>query len=132
MRKILSIGLVRGLIGQVIGTAVGFGLMMAIRAALGLSYWAEPAWVVGGVVGALGFMIALGAFNDWWRWVKGEETPEPDEIEETPGWRALSGRQLRSQSHWHPVRRPIAGPAGGWRPVCPDLPGRAGRSLACR
>lgn len=91
MGKILSIGLVRGLLGQVIGTALGFGVMVLIRAGLGLPYWAEPAWVLGGVIGALAFMIALGSFNDWWRWAKGEETPDPDEIEEKPGWQRYFG-----------------------------------------
>lgn len=91
MKKIYSIGLVRGLLWQIVGTAIGFGLFTALRAALGLRYWSEPAWVVGGVIGALSFMIGIGAFNDWWRWAKGEETPEPDEIEETPGWRRFMG-----------------------------------------
>jgi cytochrome c oxidase subunit 1 len=85
MRKIYSIGLVRGIIWQVVGTALGFGLLVAIRAALGLSFWAEPAWVLGAVTGALAFMIGIGSFTDWFAWIKGEETPEPDEIEETPG-----------------------------------------------
>lgn len=91
MKNLLSIGLIRGLIGQVIGTALGFGLMTLIRAALGLRYWAEPAWVLGGIIGGLSFMAAIGAFSDWWRWAKGEETSEPDEIEETPGWRRYLG-----------------------------------------
>jgi cytochrome c oxidase subunit I len=91
MRKILSIGLVRGLVGQVIGMAAGYGVFTAIRAALGLRFWAEPAWVFGAVVSALAFIIALGGFSDWWKWAKGEETPEPEEIEETPGWRRYLG-----------------------------------------
>jgi cytochrome c oxidase subunit I len=91
MRKITSIGLVRGLIWQILGTAVGFGLLTAIRAALGLKFWAEPAWVLGGLVGALSFMAGIGAFTDWFRWVKGEETLEAAEVEETPGWRRYLG-----------------------------------------
>ncbi len=91
MRKTYSIGLVRGLIWQILATAVGFGLFMGLRAGLGLKSWSEPAWVFGGFIGALSFMIGLGAFNDWYRWVKGEETPEPDEIEEAPGWRRYLG-----------------------------------------
>lgn len=91
MRNILSIGLVRGLIWQVIGTALGFGLFAAIRAALGLDFWAEPAWVFGGLIGALSFLVGIGSFTDWYRWARGQETPEPDEIEETPGWRRYFG-----------------------------------------
>lgn len=91
MKKVLSIGLIRGLIGQVIGTALGFGLLSLIRALLGLPQWAEPAWVLGGAMGVIGFMIALGAFSDWFRWAKGQETLEPDEIEETPGAKRYLG-----------------------------------------
>jgi len=91
MKNIFSIGLVRGLVWQIIGTALGFGLMSALRAALGLPYWAEPAWVVGGITGVLAFMVGIGAFTDWWRWAKGEETPEADEIVETRGWRRYLG-----------------------------------------
>ena len=85
MKKIYSIGLVRGLIWQIAGTAVGFGLILGIQAALGQTGWTEPAWVFGGFVGALSFMVGIGAFSDWFRWARGEETPEPEEIEETPG-----------------------------------------------
>lgn len=85
MKKIYSIGLIRGLLWQALGTAVGFGLFTALRAALGLVHWAEPAWVFGGVVGAISFMVGIGAFGDWFRWSKGEETPQADEIDDKPG-----------------------------------------------
>ena len=75
MKKINSIGLVRGLVWQILGTAVGFGLFMGLRAVLGLNGWSEPAWVFGGLVGALAFMVGIGAFTDWFQWAKGEETP---------------------------------------------------------
>jgi hypothetical protein len=91
MSKIFSIGLVRGLIWQVLGTAVGFGLFSAIRAVLGLSYWAEPAWVFGGLIGALAFMVGVGAFTDWFRWMKGEDAPDPEEITDPPGWQKYAG-----------------------------------------
>jgi cytochrome c oxidase subunit 1 len=91
MKKIYSIGLVRGLIWQVVGTAVGFGLMQALRAILGLRSWAEPAWVLGGIVGAISFMVGIGAFTDWFRWARGEETPEVEEIDEQPGWQRYLG-----------------------------------------
>ena len=91
MRKVLSIGLVRGLLGQITGTAVGFGLFSALRAALGLSFKPEPAWVFGGFIGGLSFLVALGIFNDWFRWAKGETTGEPDELEDPPGARRYLG-----------------------------------------
>ena len=85
MIKLYRIGLVRGLIWQILGTAIGFGLFSALRAVLGLPFKAEPAWVFGGLVGAFTFMIGLGAFTDWYRWAKGEETPEPEEVTDPPG-----------------------------------------------
>ncbi|RPI99060.1 MAG: cytochrome C oxidase subunit I, partial [Chloroflexi bacterium] len=94
MRKILSVGLVKGLIWQVIGTAAGFGLLSAIRAAFGMDFWAEPAWVFGAIVGALAFMVGIGSFTDWFRWMKGEETPEPEEVVEPTGWRRYLGVSL--------------------------------------
>ncbi len=91
MKNTLSIGLVRGLIYQIIGTAVGFALFVGLRAVLGLNFWAEPAWVFGGLVGALAFMAGIGAFTDWYRWAKGEETIQPDEVEEPAGMRRYLG-----------------------------------------
>lgn len=85
MKKILSIGIVRGLIGQAIGWAVGVGLVSAIRAALGLGYKAEPAFVVGAALSIIAFLIGIGGFRDWWRWAKGEETLDPAEMEEPAG-----------------------------------------------
>lgn len=85
MKKILSIGIVRGLIGQAIGWAVGVGLVSAIRAALGLGYKAEPAFVVGAAFSIIAFLIGIGGFRDWWRWAKGEETLDPAEMEEPAG-----------------------------------------------
>ncbi len=94
MRKIYSIGIVRGLIWQAIGTLIGFYLFTALRAALGLNSWPEPAWVFGGMLGAISFMVGIGAFTDWFRWAKGEETPEAEDVEETPGWRRYMGISL--------------------------------------
>jgi cytochrome c oxidase subunit I len=84
---LLSIGLVRGLLGQVIGTIAGMLLVVLIRLALGLPGWgAEPAWVVGALTGAIGFMLATGVANDWFRWMKGDETPEHPTDAHPGGW----------------------------------------------
>jgi cytochrome c oxidase subunit I len=91
MKNILSIGLVRGLLAQIIGMVVGFAFFSALRAVLGLPYWSEPAWVFGAFVSAIAFMIGIGAFKDWWAWAKGDETLEPDEIVEPAGWRRYFG-----------------------------------------
>ena len=73
----LTLGLVRGLIGQVVGTVLGMGLTSLVRLALGMEeIWAaEPAWVVGALFGTFGFVIAVGAVTDWGKWMLGQETP---------------------------------------------------------
>jgi len=71
MRKLFSIGLVRGILGQIVGTALGIGLLTGIRAAMGLGWKAEPAAVLGAFFGVFGFLIAVGAVSDWWKWAKG-------------------------------------------------------------
>ena len=73
----LTIGLVRGLLGQLFGTLFGMSLVWAIRFFMGLDeFWAaEPAWVVGAVTGTLGFMIGVGALTDWGKWMIGMQTP---------------------------------------------------------
>lgn len=86
MKKLLSLGLVRGLVAQVIGTLLGMGLLAIIRLLMGLEPWkAEAAWVLGGVFGGAAFMYGTGVLDDWIKWSKGESTPE--HTHEEPGWR---------------------------------------------
>ncbi|MEW6178626.1 MAG: cbb3-type cytochrome c oxidase subunit I [Chloroflexota bacterium] len=94
MKGIFSYGILRGLIGQTIGWAAGIGLVTGIRALMGLGYKAEPAWVAGAALGVIGFLIAIGAFRDWFAWAKGEETPDPEEIHEEPGVKRYFGYSL--------------------------------------
>lgn len=77
MRTFFKLGFVRGLLGQVLGTLFGMGLVTGTRAAIGFDpLWAaEPAWVIGGLLGTLGFMIGVGALTDWAKWAIGVETP---------------------------------------------------------
>jgi cytochrome c oxidase subunit 1 len=73
---ILSLGIVRGLAGQVIGTALGIGVSLAVRAAMGLPFEVkEGAIIIGILVGAVGFLIGAGVFTDWFKWMGGIETP---------------------------------------------------------
>jgi cytochrome c oxidase subunit 1 len=67
----------RGLIGYLCGNAAGVLLVTLIRAAAGMDpVWnEEPAWAAGAVLGAIGFMIGVGALTDWFQWTKGIETP---------------------------------------------------------
>jgi cytochrome c oxidase subunit 1 len=74
-------GVTRGLVFQVIGTLVGGFFVTGIRAlmgqqAFGAFFFSEPAWVFGGLVGVLSFLVGVGAVSDWFKWAKGEETPE--------------------------------------------------------
>lgn len=74
--SLMDLGLVRGLVGQVLGTLAGFVIVMAIRLMAGLEPWAtEPCWVVGMLVGGIGFLIGVGALDDWSQWWMGKETP---------------------------------------------------------
>ena len=77
MQTFFSLGLVRGLIGQIVGTALGIALVTFLRAVVGKEpVWsAEPAVSFGALVGVAGFMIGVGAVTDWMKWMKGEETP---------------------------------------------------------
>jgi cytochrome c oxidase subunit I len=94
MRKILSYGLLRGIIWQVLGTAVGVAFVTAIRAVLGLGYRAEPAWVFGGFLGIMSFLIGVGAFRDWWKMAMGEEVLEAHEVVEPKGAKRYLGVSL--------------------------------------
>ena len=85
MKKFFSIGLVRGLVWQVIGTAAGMGLLGAIRALMGLPWKTEPAMVFGGVVGAITFLAGIGTMRDWWHMALGKPAPEAEEVHESPG-----------------------------------------------
>ncbi|MDX9993118.1 MAG: cbb3-type cytochrome c oxidase subunit I [Anaerolineales bacterium] len=81
MKNFFSLGLVRGLIAQFVGTLAGGLFVTAIRALMGLPafdkfFFSEPAWVFGGLLGAIAFMAGVGALTDWFKWAKGEATLE--------------------------------------------------------
>jgi cytochrome c oxidase subunit 1 len=90
-------GITRGLVWQIIGTLVGGLFVTAIRALMGLPafggfFFTEPAWVLGGLVGALSFVAGVGAITDWFKWAKGEETSGHHADE--PGWQKYFGVSL--------------------------------------
>ena len=73
---VLSLGLVRGVIAQILGTALGMALVVGIRVLMGLSAWnAEPAVVLGAIIGTLAFMVGVGSMSDWFKWAGGQATP---------------------------------------------------------
>ena len=75
--SLMQIGLVRGLVGQALGTLAGMLLVVLLRALFGMDpVWAEePAWVSGAVLGGIGFLVGVGAMDDWFKWMRGIETP---------------------------------------------------------
>jgi cytochrome c oxidase subunit 1 len=87
-RILLTSSLIRGLGAQVVGTIVGVGIVVAIRLMLGLpAFGYEPAAVVGALVGAIFFVVGVGAVTDWIKWALGEETPEHhEEKADQPVW----------------------------------------------
>ncbi len=90
-------GIVKGLIWQIGGTLIGAFFVTGLRALLGMSVFdvmgfTEPAWVVGGLIGALSFLYGVGSMSDWLKWAAGEDTPE--EHEDVPGWRRYFGVSL--------------------------------------
>lgn len=90
MKKFFSSALAHGLLWQLIGTLAGAGLITGIRAAMGLSvtdlfFFTEPAWVLGGFIGAVSFLFGSGAVSDWMKWARGIDTPEHHE-EHYHGW----------------------------------------------
>ncbi|HEY5572124.1 MAG TPA: cbb3-type cytochrome c oxidase subunit I, partial [Anaerolineales bacterium] len=98
--KLLSASLIRGLIGQVVGTLVGMGFMLLIRLALGLQPWKpEPVWVVGSLFGVIAFVIGTGVLDDWFKWMRGESTPEAEAHYEPP----IGLQQIVNLSYDHKV-----------------------------
>jgi cytochrome c oxidase subunit 1 len=96
MKKVISLGLVRGLLWEVIGTAFGMGFVVVVRVLMRLPAWkTEPVVVVGALFGALFFLYGAGVLDDWLKWAAGEETPEHVD-ESSLGWRRYWGP---SQNH---------------------------------
>ncbi|MDP2727458.1 MAG: cbb3-type cytochrome c oxidase subunit I, partial [Dehalococcoidia bacterium] len=84
--KLLSLGLVRAIIGGLVGAGIGMALVVVVRMAAGLPAWsAAPATFVGTFTGLIGFLFGVGAFDGWLRWVRGR-----DEGDESPPTRSLT------------------------------------------
>jgi cytochrome c oxidase subunit 1 len=80
MRKFYSIGLIRGVLWQILGTAIGIGILTGIRLLLRLPAWKpESAITFGALLGALFFVYGIGAVDGWLKEAAGREAPEPDE-----------------------------------------------------
>ncbi|MEM7537297.1 MAG: cbb3-type cytochrome c oxidase subunit I [Chloroflexota bacterium] len=74
--SLMSLGLVRGLVAQVIGTVAGMAFTMLCRVLMGMEAWSkEPVWVVGALFGSIAFLYGVGALEDWFKWFDGTKTP---------------------------------------------------------
>jgi len=58
MVTFFSLGLVRGIIGQVIGFAIGYGLVAIVRSAQGLEQHPDLGIFIGAIFGLFGFLLA--------------------------------------------------------------------------
>jgi cytochrome c oxidase subunit 1 len=75
--KFYRLSLVRGLGFMVVGALIGILITILIRLLVGLPAWnAEPVLVAGAVLGAAAFMYGTGVMDDWFKWMRGIETPE--------------------------------------------------------
>jgi len=76
LKIIFTSALVKGLVGQAVGWALGYGFVALIRALFGLpTPWLfEPAVAFGAITGLIGFLVAAGVLADWLRWIVGKKT----------------------------------------------------------
>ncbi len=75
---LLSSSFVRGLIGQIIGTAIGMGMIVAFRALRGVETTTlldDPIVAFGAILGVIGFLLGAGVLTDWIKWIFGKEVP---------------------------------------------------------
>lgn len=97
--NLMSIGLFRGLVAMILGLLVGVLIVTAIRALAGLPaflpwnpteknfLFTEPAWVVGILLGAVVFMLNVGVTGDWFKLMRGEDTPQHPHDAFESGWK---------------------------------------------
>ncbi|MEX1248356.1 MAG: cbb3-type cytochrome c oxidase subunit I [Anaerolineales bacterium] len=95
--RFFSTSLFRGLVAQILATFVGMAFAMAIRVVVGLpvssadpelqKHITEVIVIPGVIIGAIGFMVGVGIFKDWFKWARGKPTSDnhdPDPAK--PNW----------------------------------------------
>ena len=86
--RFYKLSIVRGLLFMVIGTLLGVVIAIMLRLLLGMGPWrAEPVLVAGALLGAAFFMFGTGVLDDWLKWARGEDTPEPAVESEIEGYK---------------------------------------------
>ncbi len=75
MVTFFSLGLVRGVIGQIVGFAIGYGLVAGLQGLSSNEFSQDLAVLVGAMFGAVGFLLFAGVFTDWLKWAAGKKTP---------------------------------------------------------
>lgn len=75
--SLMSLGLVRGLVWQAVGTVLSLFAVALIRlfAGMELVWGSEGGWVIAILIGGIAFLAGVGAMDDWFQWWKGFETP---------------------------------------------------------
>jgi len=87
VKTILSLGIVRGVLAGLAGTAAGVGLTVLGRWAMGMTPWSEgPVFTIAIFVGVFAYLIGAGVFNYWARWMIGQRPPE-EGPPPGPAWR---------------------------------------------
>ncbi len=97
MRKLFASALARGVLWQLAGWLTGALVITGIRMVMGLKpldtfFFTEPAWVFGAFIGVLSFIAGSGIVGDWFKWAKGQQTPE--HREDPDGWEKYVGISL--------------------------------------
>jgi cytochrome c oxidase subunit I len=91
--RLLAPGWPRALLGAVLGGAVGFGLVVGLRAIAGLEIFQTeqtgyPHLIVPAITAPLGFLCGIGCFDYWLGWALGAETkPEDHSDHGADSWR---------------------------------------------
>jgi cytochrome c oxidase subunit I len=86
LKSISGLGMVRGFLGGLAGTAAGAGITVLIRLGMGLPGWNPgPVLVVGILAGVISYLIILGVFTYWFEWAIGRE-PQADIATQVKGW----------------------------------------------
>jgi cytochrome c oxidase subunit 1 len=81
------------LLGALLGGALGFAVVIALRAISGLeTFQTEPTGyphlIVPALTAPLGFLVGIGCFDYWWRWAIGSPTaPEDHSDHGADSWR---------------------------------------------